>query len=209
MGAIGGVGDANATRAGHACEGGRDRTRTPDRCREEALKDLRAFSETPVIVLSARVYEAERLEALELGADDYGEKPFGVAELIARLRVALRHAAQPSPPPDRIVLDRLVVDLDRRLVNRHGTAIHLTSKEFDLPAVLGRGAGRVLAHRHIHAAVWGPARVDAARSLRGLMGQLRGKIERDSTSPEIVRTGPASVNGWWTRAVAITDLRDW
>jgi two-component system KDP operon response regulator KdpE len=162
----------------------------PDRDGKEALKDLRAFSRTPVIVLSARDRESEKIEALDLGADDYVEKPFGVGELIARLRVALRHAGSAAPKPDRIAVDGLVVDLDKRLVGRNGAAIRLTPKEFDLLAVLVRNAGRVLTHRHILAAVWGPAHVEDIQYLRVLMGQLRAKIERDPTSPAIVRTEP-------------------
>jgi two-component system, OmpR family, KDP operon response regulator KdpE len=160
----------------------------PDRDGKDVLKDMRAFSLTPVVVLSARDREAEKIEALDLGADDYVEKPFGVGELIARLRVALRHAAPGAAQPARIVIDGLGVDLDKRLVSRDGAAIRLTPKEFDLLAVLARNAGRVLTHRHILAAVWGPAHVDDIQYLRVLMGQLRAKIERDPTRPAIVRT---------------------
>ncbi len=154
------------------------------------LKDIRAFSRTPVVVLSARDREAEKIEALDLGADDYVEKPFGVGELIARLRVALRHAASPTPQPQCVTLDGLVVDLDKRLVSRDGAPIRLTPKEFDLLAVLAHNAGRVLTHRHILAAVWGPAHVDDIQYLRVLMGQLRAKVERNPTRPAIVRTEP-------------------
>jgi two-component system, OmpR family, KDP operon response regulator KdpE len=162
----------------------------PDRDGKDVLKTMRAFSLTPVVVLSARDREAEKIEALDLGADDYVEKPFGVGELIARLRVALRHAAPGAARPARIVIDGLGVDLDKRLVSRDGAAIRLTPKEFDLLAVLARNAGRVLTHRHILAAVWGPAHVADIQYLRVLMGQLRAKIERDPTRPAIVRTEP-------------------
>lgn len=162
----------------------------PDRDGKDALKDMRAFSKTPVIILSARDRETEKIEALDLGADDYVEKPFGVGELIARLRVALRHAMSPSALSDRIVVDGLRIDIDKRLVSRDGLAIRLTPKEFDLLAVLARNAGRVLTHRHILAAVWGPAHVEDIQYLRVLMGQLRAKIERDPTQPVIARTEP-------------------
>ena len=162
----------------------------PDRDGKDVLQDMRAFSKTPVVFLSARDREAEKIEALDLGADDYVEKPFGVGELIARLRVALRHATPHAPPPPRIVIDGLVVDLDKRIVSRDGAALRLTPKEYDLLALLARNAGRVLTHRHILAAVWGPAHVEDVQYLRVLMGQLRAKIERIPTAPTIVRTEP-------------------
>ncbi len=162
----------------------------PDRDGKEVLKAMRAFSKAPVVVLSARDREAEKIEALDLGADDYVEKPFGVGELIARLRVALRRSAPHGPQPRRISIDGLVVDLDKRIVSRDGAAVRLTPKEFDLLGVLASNAGRVLTHRHILAAVWGPAHVDDIQYLRVLMGQLRAKIERDPTAPTIVRTEP-------------------
>ncbi len=160
----------------------------PDRDGKDVLRDMRAFSRTPVVVLSARDREAEKIEALDLGADDYVEKPFGVGELIARLRVALRHAAPHAPAPQRIVLDGLLIDLDKRLVSRDGAAIRLTPKEYDLLAVFAVNTGRVLTHRHILAAVWGPGHVEDIQYLRVLMGQLRAKIERDPTAPKILRT---------------------
>ena len=106
------------------------------------------------------------------------------------LRVALRRAAPDAPRAQRIVIDGLVVDFDKRLVSRAGAAVRLTPKEFDLLAVLARNAGRVLTHRHILSAVWGPAHVDDIQYLRVLMGQLRAKIERDPGAPAIVRTEP-------------------
>jgi two-component system, OmpR family, KDP operon response regulator KdpE len=176
----------------------------PDRDGKDVLKDMRAFSKTPVVVLSARDREAEKIEALDLGADDYVEKPFGVGELIARLRVALRHAASPTRQPQCVTLDGLVVDLDKRLVSRDGAPIRLTPKEFGLLAVLAHNAGRVLTHRHILAAVWGPAHVDDIQYLRVLMGQLRAKVERDPTRPAIVRTEP----GVGYRIVEPSEARD-
>jgi two-component system KDP operon response regulator KdpE len=161
----------------------------PDRDGKEVLRDMRAFSKIPVIVLSARDREAEKIEALDLGADDYVEKPFGVGELIARLRVALRRAGPPAAPR-RLAVDGLQVDLDKRLVSRDGAPIRLTPKEYDLLAVLAQNAGRVLTHRNILAAVWGPAHVEDVQYLRVLMGQLRAKIERDPQRPVILRTEP-------------------
>ena len=162
----------------------------PDRDGKEVLRDLRAFSQIPVVVLSARDREAEKIEALDLGADDYVEKPFGVGELIARLRVALRHGARETPAPPVLAFDGLRIDFERRLVSREDAAIRLTPKEYDLLSLLARNAGRVLTHRQILAAVWGPAHVEDIQYLRVLMGQLRAKIEPDPSQPALVRTEP-------------------
>ena len=162
----------------------------PDRDGKEVLRDLRAFSVTPVVVLSARDREAEKIEALDLGADDYVEKPFGVGELVARLRVALRHGAREATAPASLAFEGLAVDFDRRLVSRDGAGLRLTPKEYDLLALLARNAGRVLTHRQILAAVWGPAHVEDIQYLRVLMGQLRAKIERDPSQPLLIRTEP-------------------
>jgi two-component system KDP operon response regulator KdpE len=162
----------------------------PDRDGKQVLSDLRQFSQVPVIVLSARDREAEKIEALDLGADDYVEKPFGIGELIARLRAALRRRADGKPRASRVEIDGLVVDFDKRLVGRDGAAIRLTPKEFDLLRELARSAGRVLTHRQILAAVWGPAHTEDTQYLRVFIGQLRAKIERDPTTPRIIRTEP-------------------
>ena len=114
----------------------------PDRDGKDVLRDIRQFSTTPVIVLSARDREAEKIEALDLGADDYVEKPFGIGELTARLRAALRHAAHAAQPVQRVEIDGVVMDFDKRLVTRDGAPIKLTPKEYDLLAVLFRNAGQ-------------------------------------------------------------------
>ena len=162
----------------------------PDRDGKEVLREIREFSPTPVIILSARDRESEKIEALDLGADDYVEKPFGIGELTARLRAALRHAARAAEPVQRVEIDGVVMDFDRRLVTRDGTPIKLTPKEYDLLAVLFHNAGRVVTHRQILAAVWGPAHREDTQYLRVFIGQLRAKIERDPTSPVIVKTEP-------------------
>ena len=162
----------------------------PDRDGKDVLRDIRQFSTTPVIILSARDREAEKIEALDLGADDYVEKPFGIGELTARLRAALRHAAQSAQPVQRVEVAGVVMDFDKRLVTRDGAPIKLTPKEYDLLAVLFRNAGRVVTHRQILAAVWGPAHREDTQYLRVFIGQLRAKIERDLTSPAIVQTEP-------------------
>jgi two-component system, OmpR family, KDP operon response regulator KdpE len=163
----------------------------PDRDGKDVLRDIRQFSTTPVIVLSARDREAEKIAALDLGADDYVEKPFGIGELTARLRTALRHAAARSAEPvQRVEVEGVVMDFDRRLVTRDGAPIKLTPKEYDLLAILFRNAGRVVTHRQILASVWGPAHHEDTQYLRVFIGQLRAKIERDPTAPVVVKTEP-------------------
>ena len=162
----------------------------PDRDGKDVLREIRQFSQVPVIILSARDREQEKIEALDLGADDYVEKPFGIGELTARLRAALRHKATKSEPALRIEIDGVVMDFDRRLVTRDGAPIKLTPKEYDLLAILFRNAGRVVTHRQILSAVWGPTHIEDTQYLRVFIGQLRAKIERDPTSPRIVKTEP-------------------
>lgn len=162
----------------------------PDRDGKEVLKAIRTFSDVPVIILSARDREAEKVEALDLGADDYLEKPFGISELQARLRAAARHAARQKGEVTRVELGELVIDLDKRLVLRAGQPVRLTPKEYDLLSVLARNAGRVVTHRQILTAVWGPAHHDDTQYLRVFIGQLRSKIEPDPAAPAIVMTEP-------------------
>ena len=162
----------------------------PDRDGKEVLRDIRAFSQTPVIVLSARDRESEKIEALDLGADDYVEKPFGIGELTARLRAALRRKAKEAQPAPRIEIDGVALDFERRLVTRDGAPVKLTPKEYELLAILFRNAGRVVTHRQILSSVWGPAHTEDTQYLRVFIGQLRAKIERDPTTPRIVKTEP-------------------
>ncbi|MBK9080915.1 MAG: response regulator [Rhizobiales bacterium] len=160
----------------------------PDRSGLDVLKDMRAFSTTPVLILSARDREGDKIEALDAGADDYVEKPFGMGELLARLRVAMRKTAGKAATITRVEADGLVIDMEKRLVTRDGAPIRLTPKEYDLLVTLARHAGRVVTHRQILAAVWGPAHVQDTQYLRVLIGQLRPKIERNPSTPSIVRT---------------------
>lgn len=162
----------------------------PDRDGKDVLRDLRQFSGVPVIILSARDREIDKIEALDLGADDYVEKPFGIGELTARLRAALRHKAGESKPVQRIEIGGVTIDFDKRNVSRDGEPIRLTPKEYDLLAILFRNAGRVVTHRQILSAVWGPAHVEDTQYLRVFIGQLRAKVERDPTTPAIIRTEP-------------------
>jgi two-component system KDP operon response regulator KdpE len=164
----------------------------PDRDGKEVLSDLRAFSTVPVIILSARDREAEKVAALDLGADDYLEKPFGISELQARLRTAARHAARGRAEVLRVEIGELIIDLDKRLVTRGGEPLRLTPKEYDLLAILARNLGRVVTHRQILTAVWGPAHHDDTQYLRVFIGQLRAKIEPDPANPTILRTEPGA-----------------
>ncbi len=162
----------------------------PDMDGKEALKEIRRFSKVPVIILSARDRETEKIDALDSGADDYVEKPFGMGELLARLRTALRHAASENHEEIRVRVGGLTVDLERRLVKRDGDIIHLTPKEYDLLAILARHAGRVVTHRQILTAVWGPAHHDDTQYLRVFIGQLRAKIDLDPNTSSVILTEP-------------------
>jgi two-component system KDP operon response regulator KdpE len=162
----------------------------PDRDGKDVLRDVRLFSDAPVIILSARDREAEKIEALDLGADDYVEKPFGIGELTARMRTALRRRAGQAKNVKSVEVDGVVMDFERRLVTRDGVPIRLTPKEYDLLAVLLRNAGRVVTHAQILRTVWGPAHVQDTQYLRVFIGLLRAKIERDPTSPTIIKTEP-------------------
>jgi len=162
----------------------------PDRDGKDVLREIRRFSDAPVIILSARDREAEKIEALDLGADDYVEKPFGIGELTARMRTALRRRAGQAKNVKSVEVDGVVMDFERRLVTRDGVQIRLTPKEYDLLAVLLRNAGRVVTHAQILRTVWGPAHVQDTQYLRVFIGLLRAKIERDPTSPAIIKTEP-------------------
>jgi two-component system, OmpR family, KDP operon response regulator KdpE len=162
----------------------------PDRDGKAVLRELRQFSEIPVLILSARDREADKIEALDLGADDYVEKPFGIGELTARLRAALRRRGRAAKSPERIEVGGVTVDFGKRAVTRDGAPVRLTPKEYDLIAILFRNAGRVLTHRQILSAIWGPAHAEDTPYLRVFIGQLRAKVERDPASPSIIRTEP-------------------
>jgi len=162
----------------------------PDRDGKDVLRDIRAVSRVPVIILSARDREAEKIEALDMGADDYVEKPFGIGELMARLRTALRHAAAEPASLGVFRKDGLVIDMERRLVTLDDAPVKLTPKEYDLLTALARHAGRVVTHRQILTEVWGPAHAEDTQYLRVFIGQLRTKIERDPSAPTIIRTEP-------------------
>lgn len=162
----------------------------PDMDGKEVIASLRGWSDIPIVILSARDRESEKIAALDLGADDYIEKPFGVGELTARIRTALRHRGRKDAIPTIMEIDGLTIDPVKRLVSRGGEIVHLTPKEYDLLLLLARHAGRVVTHRTLLTSVWGPAHGDDLHYLRVFIGQLRQKIERDPTQPRIVRTEP-------------------
>lgn len=143
---------------------------------KEVIQTVRAFSTVPIIVLSARDQEAEKIAALDAGADDYIEKPFGIGEFLARLRVALRHREPATIPHKPQAFGDIVLDRDKRLVHRAGDTIHLTPKEYDLFVLLADNAGRVVTHAMALQRLWGPAHKDDAQYLRVLVGQLRAKL---------------------------------
>ena len=162
----------------------------PDMDGKEVIRELRTWSKTPILVLSARDRESEKIAALDLGADDYVTKPFGIGELTARLRAALRHAAQRAAEQTQIEAGPLDIDILAHRVTRDGEPIKLTPKEFDLLAVLVRNAGRVLTHRQILTAVWGPAHTEDLQYLRVFIGQLRQKLEASPDTPQLIITEP-------------------
>jgi two-component system KDP operon response regulator KdpE len=148
----------------------------PDIDGQSVLPRLRAFCQAPVIVLSARDRPAEKIAALDAGANDYVEKPFDVGELMARIRAALRAGAGGKTPETFFSFPNLEVDLDRRVVRAAGEVVALTPREYDLLALLVRNAGRVIMHRQLLTAVWGPAHTHDVQYLRVYVGHLRQKL---------------------------------
>ena len=151
---------------------------------------VRQSSGVPILVLSARGAEGDKVRALDAGADDYVTKPFGAEELLARIRVALRRVETPSPASEPIVRGSLVIDRARFRVLRDGEEVRLTPKEFELLTYLAQYPGRVLTHRTILKAIWGPHAGDQPEHLRVLVGSLRKKIEPDPSSPIYILTEP-------------------
>lgn len=157
---------------------------------KDVIRRVREWSDVPIIVLSAREREAEKIDSLDLGADDYVNKPFNVGELMARMRTALRHRLQRKAETPVLRVGDLEVDSVRHRVTRGGEELKLTPKEFELLSFLARHAGRVVTHRQILTAVWGPAHTEDTQYLRVYIGQLRQKIEDKPDDPRVVLTEP-------------------
>lgn len=163
----------------------------PDLEGTEVCRRVRSESQVPIVVLSARGSEADKVNALDLGADDYVTKPFGPEELLARIRVALRRVFAETPEDTgRLVAGGLTIDYDRRRVVRDGVEIRLTPKEFELLTLLARQHDRVLTHRAILKAIWGGNAVEQPEHLWTLVAQLRKKIEVDPAHPRFLRSEP-------------------
>lgn len=160
----------------------------PDGDGKDVIRQARQWSDVPIIVLSAREREAEKIEALDLGADDYVNKPFNVGELLARMRAAVRHRMQRKAETPLLRVGDLEIDSVRHRATRAGTELKLTPKEFELLSFLAKHPGRVLTHKQILTAVWGPAHTEDTQYLRVYVGQLRQKIEHKPNDPQFLLT---------------------
>ncbi len=164
----------------------------PDADGVDLTRKLRTLTRAPIIVISARGREHDKVAALDAGADDYLTKPFGTVELLARIRVALRHAraADRGSEDAAFAAHGVRVDLTARRVFANGREVHLTPTEYKLLAVLVRHPGRVMTHRQLLELVWGPSYVSQTQNLRVYMGQLRHKLEHDPARPRLLTTEP-------------------
>ncbi len=160
----------------------------PDCDGVEVIRELRSWCDRPVLVLSARSQETEKVAALDAGADDYLTKPFGTAECLARLRVLLRRYARGGEQESVARFGDVEVDLARRVVTRRGEPVHLTPIEYRLLVTLIRDAGKVMTHRELLRAVWGPAHSESSQYLRVFMGHLRQKLEDEPARPRHILT---------------------
>lgn len=162
----------------------------PDRSGIEVCRELRTWMSAPILILSVRANEADKIEALDEGADDYLTKPFSAGELLARIRALLRRAAALTSPPPVVTSGDLEIDIARRRVTRAGEDIALTPTEFDILAYLARNAGLVVTQRMILEQVWGPEWVEDAQTLRVHVSNLRKKIEPHPGGPRYIITEP-------------------
>lgn len=175
----------------------------PDGDGKDLIRDVRTWTEVPIIVLSVRDDEREKVAALDLGADDYLSKPFGMDELMARVRVCLRKRDQSmtSNETSAIRVGDVSIDMASREVRKAGEVVQLTPKEFELVCLLARNTGRVITHRQLLEKIWGPAHADEVQYLRVYIAQLRQKLEANPADPEIFLTEP----GVGYRAIDPTD----
>ncbi len=160
----------------------------PDGDGKDVIRRVRQWSDIPIVVLSARDREAEKIDALDAGADDFVNKPFGVGELLARMRAALRHRMQRNAEVPVLKIGGLEIDNVRHRITRDGQEIKLTPKEFELLSFFARHPGKVLTHRQILTAVWGPAHTEDTQYLRVYVGHLRQKIEEKPDDPQVIVT---------------------
>jgi two-component system KDP operon response regulator KdpE len=164
----------------------------PDGDGIDFIRDFRSWSSAPIIVLSARSEESDKVDALDAGADDYLGKPFGVGELLARVRASLRRQRSAGGTSNSTFeFGNCKIDLAARIVTRQGSEVHLTPIEYRLLGVLVTNAGRVLTHRHLLREVWGPSHADSSHYLRVYMGHLRQKLEDDAAQPKHILTETA------------------
>jgi two-component system, OmpR family, KDP operon response regulator KdpE len=162
----------------------------PDMDGKQVLARLRQWSSVPVLVLSARDDEHEKIETLDLGANDYIAKPFGIGELLARIRAALRTERSAPSETSHYQIAGLSIDAAQHQIELAGESVKLTPKEFELLLYLAQNRGRVLTHRQLLAKVWGPAHAADTQYLRVFVGQLRQKLETDAANPALILTEP-------------------
>lgn len=162
----------------------------PDGDGIDLTRSIRGWSDVPIIVISARGREEDKVAALDAGADDYLTKPFGVGELLARMRVALRHRGSDAHVEREFSFGALSIDAVKRVVRRDDVELHLTPTEYSLLLLLARNAGKVLTHTFILREIWGPSYANRNHYVRVHMAELRKKIERDSARPELIVTEP-------------------
>jgi len=160
----------------------------PDLDGKQVITDIRSWSDVPIVILSARTQETEKVDALNAGADDYLTKPFGVPELVARIRAQLRRRSRGGSTNGRFLLGQLLIDIPARNVSKNGVPVHLTQIEHRLLATLLRDAGRVITHRQLLVAGWGPSHTDDHHYLRIYMQRLRQKLEDDAAQPRYLLT---------------------
>lgn len=164
----------------------------PDMDGLKIIKTVREWSAVPIIVVSARSHESDKVEALDMGADDYIQKPFGTAELLARVRTALRHSegspGKSEPRKGYFKVGELVVDYDKRIVTVSGQNVHLTQNEYKIVALLSKYAGKVLTYDYLIKNIWGPNMKEDNRILRVNMANIRRKIEKNPAEPEYIFT---------------------
>lgn len=160
----------------------------PDMDGMDIIKEVRRFSKTPIIIISARIQEDEKVMALDFGADDYITKPFGTSEMMARIRTALRHSHRTDDADSIYQCGDLMIDFDKRRIIRAGEEIHLTQIEYKLVSLLARQAGKVLTYDYLMQQIWGPYSDDNNQILRVNMAHIRRKLEQNPANPEYIFT---------------------